>query len=57
MPADRYMSTSHYERERDVLFGGLLLWGTSLAIRACWTRWRLRRWHKLRHSATRKALT
>ena len=41
----------------DVLFGGLLLWGTSLAIRACWTRWRLRRWHKLRHSATRKALT
>ncbi len=41
----------------DVLFGGLLLWGSSLAIRACWTRWRLRRWHKLRHSATRKALT
>jgi lipid A 4'-phosphatase len=41
----------------DVLFGGLLLWGTSLAIRACWTRWRLRRWHKLRHPATRKALT
>lgn len=41
----------------DVLFGGLLLWGTSLAIRACWTRWRLQRWHKLRHSATRKALT
>ncbi len=35
----------------DVLFGGILLWGTSLAIRACWTRWRLRRWHKLRQSA------
>lgn len=35
----------------DVLFGGLLLWGTSLAIRACWTRWRLWRWHKLRRIA------
>ena len=41
----------------DVLFGGILLWGCSLAIRAVWTRWRLRRWHKLRHPATRKALT
>jgi hypothetical protein len=41
----------------DVLFGGILLWGTSLAIRACWTRWRLRRWHKLRQIAARKAMT
>jgi lipid A 4'-phosphatase len=35
----------------DVLFGGILLWGSSLAIRAVWTRWRLRRWHKLRQTA------
>ena len=35
----------------DVLFGGILLWGSSLAIRAIWTRWRLRRWHKLRQGA------
>lgn len=41
----------------DVLFGGLLLWGTSLAIRACWTRWRLRRWHKLQPINTKKATT
>lgn len=41
----------------DVLFGGLLLWGTSLAIRACWTRWRLRRWHKLQAINTKKAMT
>lgn len=41
----------------DVLFGGLLLWGTSLAIRAGWTRWRLRRWHKLQPINTKKAMT
>jgi membrane-associated PAP2 superfamily phosphatase len=35
----------------DVLFCGILLWGCSIATRACWTRWRLRRWHKLRQSA------
>lgn len=35
----------------DVLFCGLLLWGCSIATRAFWTRWRLRRWHKLRQSA------
>lgn len=35
----------------DVLFCGLLLWGCSIATRALWTRWRLRRWHKLRRIA------
>jgi lipid A 4'-phosphatase len=35
----------------DVLFCGLLLWGCSIGTRALWTRWRLRRWHKLRQSA------
>lgn len=35
----------------DVLFCGLLLWGCSIATRAIRTRWRLRRWHKLRQGA------